>query len=244
MDEREAALLKKRLKELDNKASQGYFEGYSDFLDLYGQDIFLSLGLSGRLFGGYDDAERKIACFGGFNPPIKFIKTEPKNKKFSDSFCHRDILGALMSLGIKRETLGDILISRDFSVIICLEKIAQYICENLESIRHTSVKCTVFDKLPDNILEELSEKSEILTVFTSSLRIDALIAAVFSLSRNDAQKVVASEKVFSNGRLVTSPSVTISENTQISVRGFGRFYLDCPPAETKKGRLRCTVIKK
>lgn len=149
-----------------------------------------------------------------------------------------------MSLGIKRETLGDILISRDFSVIICLEKIAQYICENLESIRHTSVKCTVFDKLPDNILEELSEKSETLTVFTSSLRIDALIAAVFSLSRNDAQKIVASEKVFSNGRLVTSPSVTISENTQISVRGFGRFYLDCPPAETKKGRLRCTVVKK
>lgn len=244
MDEREAALLKKRLKELDNKASQGFFEGYSDFLDLYGQDIFLSLGLSGRLFGGYDDAERKIACFGGFNPPIKYIKTEPKNKKFSDSLCHRDILGALMSLGIKRETLGDILISRDFSVIICLEKIAKYICENLESIRHTSVKCTVFDKLPDNILEELSEKSETLTVFTSSLRIDALIAAVFSLSRNDAQKIVASERVFSNGRLVTSPSVTISENVQISVRGFGRFYLDCPPAETKKGRLRCTVVKK
>ena len=244
MDEREAALLKKRLKELDNKALQGFFEGYSDFLDLYGQDIFLSLGLSGRLFGGYDDAERKIACFGGFNPPIKYIKAEPKSKNFSDPLCHRDILGALMSLGIKRETLGDILISRDFSVIICLEKIAQYICENLESIRHTSVKCTVFDKLPDNILEELSEKSETLTVFTSSLRIDALIAAVFSLSRNDAQKIVASEKVFSNGRLVTSPSVTISENAQISVRGFGRFYLDCPPAETKKGRLRCTVVKK
>ncbi len=244
MDEREAALLKKRLKELDNKASQGYFEGHSDFLDLYGQDIFLSLGCGGQLLGGYDDAERKIACFGGFDPPIAFIKTEPKNKKFSDTLSHRDILGALMSLGIKRETLGDILISKDFSVVICLKKIAQYICENLESIRHTSVKCIILDKLPDNVIEELSEKSEALTVFTSSLRIDALIAAVFSLSRNDAQKTVSSEKVFSNGRLVTSPSFTISENSQISVRGFGRFYLDCPPAETKKGRLRCTVIKK
>ena len=244
MDEREAALLKKRLKELENKASQSYFEGYSDFLDLYGQDIFLSLLSSGRLFGGYDDAERKIACFGGFDPPIAFIKTEPKNKKFSDTLSHRDILGALMFLGIKRETLGDILISKDFSVIICLEKVARYICENLESIRHTSVKCTLLDKLPDNVLNELSEKSESLTVFTSSLRTDALIAAVFSLSRNDAQKLIASEKVFSNGRLVTSPSFTVSENAQISVRGFGRFYLDCPPAETKKGRLRCTVIKK
>lgn len=244
MDEREAALLKKRLMELDNKASQGYFEGYSDFLDLYGQDIFLSLGLSGRLSGGYDDAERRIACFGGFDPPIKLIKTEPKNKKFSDSLCHRDILGALMSLGIKRETLGDILISEDFSVIICLEKVAEYICENLESIRHTSVRCTLLDRLPDNILSELSERSETLTVFTSSLRTDALVAAVFSLSRNDAQKIIAAERVFSNGRLITSPSFTVTEGAQISVRGFGRFYLDRPPTETKKGRLRCTVIKK
>lgn len=244
MDEREAALLKKRLMELDNKAAQGYFEGYSDFLDLYGQDIFLSLGLSGRLSGGYDDAERRIACFGGFDPPIKFIKTEPKSKRFSDPLCHRDILGALMSLGIKRETLGDILISEDFSVIICLEKVAEYICENLESIRHTPVRCTLLDRLPDNILSELSERSETLTVFTSSLRADALIAAVFSLSRNDAQKIIASERAFSNGRLITSPSSTVTEGAQISVRGFGRFYLDRPPNETKKGRLRCTVIKK
>ena len=149
-----------------------------------------------------------------------------------------------MSLGIKRETLGDILISEDFSVIICLEKVAEYICENLESIRHTSVRCTLLDRLPDNILSELSERSETLTVFTSSLRTDALIAAVFSLSRSDAQKIIASERVFSNGRLITSPSFTVTEGAQISVRGFGRFYLDRPPTETKKGRLRCTVIKK
>gem|GEM_PF-5059278 len=127
-------------------------------------------------------------------------------------------------------------------MIICLEKVAEYICENLESIRHTSVRCTLLDRLPDNILSELSERSETLTVFTSSLRADALIAAVFS--RNDAQKIIASERAFSNGRLITSPSSTVTEGAQISVRGFGRFYLDRPPNETKKGRLRCTVIKK
>ena len=100
MDEKEAALLKKRLCELDNRSRQGGFALYSDFLDLYGQDIFWSLKLrDAHLLGGYDGAERKVACFCGDSPPLCFVKIAPKNKKFAAAMSHRDILGSLMGLG-------------------------------------------------------------------------------------------------------------------------------------------------
>ena len=120
MDEKEAALLKKRLCELDNRSRQGGFALYSDFLDLYGQDIFWSLKLrDAHLLGGYDGAERKVACFCGDSPPLCFVKIAPKNKKFAAAMSHRDILGSLMGLGLRRETLGDIIVGeKDGTVYI------------------------------------------------------------------------------------------------------------------------------
>ena len=202
------------------------------------------MGISGTLCGGYDGAERKAVCFNGGLPPVKYIMIRPKSKRFSDPLTHRDILGALMSLGIKRETLGDILIAEDEYAVICFDKVSKFIADNLKSVKHTAVNCEILNGLTESFTSKLSDNSTIMAVFTSSLRIDSLIAAVYKLSRGQAQNLISAEKVFSDGRLVISPSFIPCEQAQISVRGYGRFYLDGSPAETKKGRKKCTVCKK
>ena len=122
-------------------------------------------------------------------------------QKFADELSHRDFLGALMNLGIKRELLGDIIVKDNCGYILCLEHIAPYICENLERVRHTSVKCE-----KSNLPNDLKNEPEPTEIFAASKRIDVVIAAVYNLSRNETSKLIKAEKVFVNSRLVTSNS--------------------------------------
>ena len=96
--------------------------------------------------------------------------------------------------------------------------------------------CSLFDGGDFTSEKEPEQK----TVFTSSLRADAVIAAVYRLSRSEAAGLIAAQKVFVSGRMVTSPSKEIPINEPISVRGFGRFKL-VDVRKTKKDRLRCTA---
>ena len=83
------------------------------------------------LWGGYEDAQRRM--FAAF--PKELL---PDSERFpvisiylsfrkEDSLSHRDFLGALMGLGIKREALGDILVGEGRCVLFCKEEIANFV---------------------------------------------------------------------------------------------------------------------
>ena len=126
--EKEEALLIKRFKELENRSyNRGVYE-YSDFLNMYEQDLlFKNINTSFSLFGGYENAERQIAVFGneeefGYSPsyPIVCILVSPLMQKFADDLTHRDFLGSVLGLGIKRETIGDIIIKNNTGSICAI----------------------------------------------------------------------------------------------------------------------------
>lgn len=238
--------LKKRFEELHNRSYGGGCYVYSDFLTLAQQDILVKTVPKNTytLYGGYDSAERRIAVFGsesicGYTdtPPVCCVKIEPLSQKFADILTHRDFLGSLMALGIKRETLGDIIIFENIGYLFCLETIAPYIVENCTSVRHTTVSCSVADAPPVESVK-LPEKSELVS---ASLRCDAVIAAVYNLSRNESQKLFEQKLVFINSANCLSPSQTLNENDLVSVRGKGRFIFCGQVYTTKKGRLRIAV---
>ena len=238
-------LLAKRLSELSERAySRGTHE-YSDFLSLSGQDVLLKTKLSceAELIGGYDTAERKIACFFPKDcyyeetPPISYISITPLSQKFADKLTHRDFLGSLTGLGIRREVLGDIIISENIGYLVCKEEIAEYIEQTLIKVKHTDVKCKIVDSLP-KVSVELPEPS---FAVVSSERIDSIVAAVFCISRSDSQDLFAHDKVFISGRLAQSLTASPKAGDIISVRGFGRFVYEGIERETKKGRLRVKI---
>lgn len=241
-------LFKNRMTEL---AGASYRKGiwcYSHFLTVAEQGelkkLRLPVGVS--LYGGYENAERRLAVFGdeadlGYeaSPPVVFLKISPLSEKFSDDLTHRDFLGSLMGLGIKRETLGDILLDGNNAYLICLDSIADYIQTQLTTVRHTSVACEVTASLPENALPKLIPEE----ILTSSERLDALIAAVYHLSRNAAQGLIAGEKIFCDSVLITSASFVPKPGALISVRGSGRFLYDGVLRSTKKGRHVIAVRK-
>lgn len=235
-------LLKKRLAELSHRAYERGYTTYSNFFNMQEISILNSLKCDSgyKLFGGYENADRCVAAFSDdeiYAHPIVCIKIEPLQQKFSDKLTHRDFLGALMNLGIEREMLGDIKILDNTGYVFCLEKISEYITDNLTTIKHTSVKCKITDDIPE-IFNALPDETEYIV---SSLRVDTVLSAVFKMSRNAASQLVNQEKVFINSKVIYKDSVQLKENDIVSVRGYGKFIYSQTVNETKKHKIVAAI---
>lgn len=236
-------LLKKRFRELCDRANAQYLPVYTDFLNLYEQSVLLSsVGEENvLLFGGFETAERRMGAFGekaGKLPfPIRCIEIEPLSQKFADDLTHRDFLGSVLALGLKREKVGDLLVRENSGFLFCAETAAEYIAENLKQVKHTDVRCRVLAELP----EEEAEAPEEESIVVASLRLDALIAAVFHLSRSDSAELFLAHRVFVNGRLTENNSFQPKTGDVISVRSLGRFLFGGENHETKKGRKAVSI---
>lgn len=234
-------LLKKRFNELSNRAYQKGICTYTNFLNMNEISILKTsyYDTEYKLFGGYENAERCVCCFGdnNVNFPITCIEIKPLQQKFADKLSHRDFLGALMNLGIEREMLGDIRIKDNVGYLFCLEKIADYILDNLDRIKHTSVKCSQKLDIPQFLMEQ-PEDTEIIV---SSLRVDVVIAAIFNVSRNMVEQLVNQEKVFINSKQIYKEAIILKENDVVSVRGYGKFVYNKSINETKKHKIVISV---
>lgn len=238
-------LQKKRLLELAERCyRKGCYE-QSEFLTAAEQDMLLRTMKSMShipftLDGGHPSCERRVALFGseqlcGYEAcaDLRCILIAPKNDRFSDELTHRDFLGSLLALGIRRDTLGDIFIIGHSGYLFCLDTVAEFIIRNLDRIKHTTVVCSLLDTIPD----ELTPRSETLSVNVASERADAVIGAVFGFSRTESARHFAAQRVFIDSLVVEDGSRPLKPGQTVSVRGFGRFIYLSEPRETKKGRL-------
>ncbi len=241
----EQELCKKRLIDLSKQTDIKGIVTFSDFLNLNEQNIYHttknSLYAKAELFGGYDGAERQMiafipdALYYEFDYPIKCIHIVPKYPKFAEKLTHRDVLGALMNLGIERNRLGDILCFDEDYYVFCDEDIFPFIMAELSKIRHTMVDLleeTDYAHLQANI--QLEEKYDMI----ASNRIDCIIAKAFHLSRSESAELLASEKVFINGKCITNCNQSCENGAIVSVRGKARFIFEDCNTTSKKGKLR------
>ena len=245
----EAELLKKRFTELANRAYNSGVFTFTSFLGLSEQSAFAeikrSLGsIPYTAFGGAQGCERVVIRFGseedaGYEMPfpISVIKAEPASQKYADKLTHRDFLGAILNLGIEREMLGDIAIIDNVGYIFALDSIADYIVENLIRVKHTDIRREIVDALPEGELF----KTERRTVQVSGERLDAIVARVFSLSRDDAQSLFKKRLVFASGRQIESTSYTPKPDEVISVRTYGRFIYRGFASNTRKGKMNIEI---
>lgn len=186
--------LKKRFAELSLRAVEQRRTVSSDFLTLDEQSTLASAQLFSRvyLYGGYPLAERRAALFGEKSEEEKaaecdfvWVKISPVAKKFADELTHRDFLGTLMGLGIKRETIGDILTDDNCGYVFCEKKVARFVLDNLDRVKHTTVRCEMTLSPPDFVGALPEER----TVTVPSLRLDAMVAAVYKISRSESQQL-------------------------------------------------------
>ena len=241
----EQELCKKRLLDLSKQADIKGIVTFSDFLNLNELNIYHmnknTFYCNTKEFGGYDSAERQMIAFipdalmFEWDYPIKCIHIVSKYPKFAEKLTHRDVLGALMHLGIERSCLGDILCLNNDYYVFCNETIFPFIIDELQKIRNTMVDLSEeldYRRLQANI--QLEEQYDMI----ASNRIDCIIAKAFRLSRSEAAEYLAAEKVFINGKCVTNCNQACPEGAIVSVRGKSRFIFENCNSISKKGKLR------
>ena len=196
-------------------------------------------------YGGWDGAERKVFCAVPDNfyfdrsedvYPFKAVTMLfPKGYNVT----HRDILGSIMSLRIKREAVGDILVGDCLAVVFLLDPSASLVVSELTKIGGVGVRCSM--EMPEELPPLYRTESHSATV--SSLRADAVVSAVCNISRSDSAALIAQGLVSKNARVVNSSSASIEEKDKLSIRGHGKFQIENVGGLTRKGRLHIVFNK-
>ncbi len=191
-------------------------------------------------FGGPELAEREICCYlpdyldsswlTGDDGPIAAVRAV---YFAGDTLTHRDFLGALMGCGVKRETVGDIYVSEGSCDFLVTREILPYLLQNFLSAGRTKlhVERLALDEIrvPEQKVKEIRD-----TVAT--LRLDAVTAAGFSMSRGKAAELIAAGRVQKNYREVTKGDASVAQGDVISARGLGKFEVAEVGGLSKKGR--------
>lgn len=187
--------------------------------------------------GGYESAERRVFAFGEVTGDTNLPFTAAVfNYPESAPLSHRDFLGSLMSLGIKRELLGDILVGNGRTAVFVINT-AVPLVKDISKIGRTGVKIS-FDFKDDDIP---APKFEDIRATVASLRIDSVVASALRLSREKASDLIRHEGVSHNRIMTYSPADRVEEGDRFSIRGFGRFDLYEVGGQSKKDRIFITV---
>ena len=196
-------------------------------------------------FGGYEGAERQMLVY-----LPEYLEKDALYEEDSPLVClratffdgdtpsHRDFLGALMGVGIARETIGDICVGKGQCDFFVTQEIAPYILQNFIGAGRTKVH---LDRI---LLSEVSvpepETKEIRDT-VASIRLDSIISSGFRIGRSAAAQYVSAEKVAIDGLPCEKPDKQLDEGVKISVRGLGKIKLRSINGQTKKGRISIII---
>lgn len=192
--------------------------------------------------GGYEGAERHIALFtqpdwGSYEREEVLAAISLRHRK-QDSVRHQDVLGSVLGLGLSREVMGDIAITPGEASFVCLATMADFIVDRIDKLGRIGVSAS---RIALNQLPNLGTHPEERQLTVASLRLDALAAAAFHLSRGEAARLVEAGLVRLNHQPCLNTSKVVEEGAIISIQGKGRVKLISVLNETKKGRLRLTL---
>ncbi|MDP4118940.1 MAG: YlmH/Sll1252 family protein [Bacillota bacterium] len=239
----ETKLIISKTLDLADGCRKKYYPEFSKFLDIKQQAAVKNIKFPGCTYfsyGGYEDAERKvIGCFPNDYDydetlfPISILKLTPSEP---EGLTHRDYLGSLIGLGIKRECVGDIVINKDVAYLFCTEEIQKFILLNLKRIGNRSV---IVQECCQPEIPEKKFKRASGTV--ASPRIDCVLGFAMNTSRSRAEEFIKGGKVMINYTETDSVSQKLKPGDTVSVRGFGKFLYAESNGNTKKGRLKIEI---
>lgn len=207
----------------------------------YLESIKDDLEVNVNSYGIFNEAERKIIAFSegeAWNFPISLIKIQ--NKSEFTNLTHKDYLGSILGLGIKREKLGD-LICEDFSAYVTIyEELTDYIIYNLKSVGNSPCAVKIVDIHTMNLPEHKFKEENIIS---TSFRLDSIVSSITGLSRSKVLDIIKEGKVIKDYRVETEKDKIVKENSILTIRGYGKYKVVSKVGITGSGRLKILLKK-
>lgn len=249
-------LISKMLDKIELSKSKNKIEN-TDFLDMYQKHLLEKILKQDKvenyiISGGADGAERNIIAF--YPDKLKIV-AESNYKRILQIVCirinlpkemygkysHRDYLGGLMKLGIKREKVGDIFVFNDGADILVLDEISKFLLNNISSLTRFS-KFKIEKVNIEDIRKKEINKEEI-KIISSSMRLDCIVSELLKTSRGKAEEIIKEQRVFVNFENIDKLTKQVKEKDLITIRGKGRFEIEKIEGTTKNDRIKLIVNK-
>ncbi len=218
---------------------------FTDFCDIRKRQIIRQIGrgfpgLRTAFFGGYDECERTLCAIYEQDIPVTDSPISAILITAYGDISHRDILGAVLALGLKRENIGDIVRTQQGHVLFAKPPADKFIINELDRAGREAVKCMRIDlaQMPQIIREYKQIRSTV-----SSLRLDSVVSVCIGVSREKGRQLVEQGRVSVDAVCRTSPSYMLDNHCVLSIRGFGKYIFSFDGAMTAKGRYGI-IIKK
>lgn len=245
------------LKECAVRGSLGVSAFFSPREVLYAVEYLRRSRTAFISFGGYSNAERRkiyilpdyieidegadsigVICDYGFSDGISCISV--KGSGF-EQLSHRAVMGSILGLGVERDAIGDIvMIDGHNALFFCDSRLSDFFCESLERVGRDKVKARAIE-LDESILPE--RRVQKINDTVASARLDCVVAALCSFSRERAKEAIVSSLVELNYECEERVDREISTPAVVSVRGVGKFNVISLSDKTKKGRYRLLADK-
>ncbi len=253
MNEEEIQFALARLGDLSRECEEKNYLTHSAFFGFSEQSLLLEAlkrqkevnGVPYVLFGGEEESERRCFVFlPSYLTEEDFLQEKalqeqvlsclhiyPKAEKFALPLCHRDYLGALLSLGIERNRLGDILCGEKDAYAYVSSELLDYLQTNLTSVGKNPIKTAKAPSFTCPYAPSFQQKR----LSVSSLRLDSLLAGAFQISREEAKRQIEAGNVFLTST-TPKPDAFPKEGEHISLRGKGKFVYLGADGVSKKGK--------
>ncbi len=174
-----------------------------------------------------------------FKNYISAIKITSSNK---DKLYHKDYMGAIFSLGLKHEVIGDIYVKDNFAILFCLRDVKDYILTNLFKVKRQEVNVEEI-KIDENLESMLEINLVKYEYIVSSLRADAVISVVYGLSRNQVKEKILSGDLYINDKQEYFSSTMLKEGDIVSFRKCGKLKIGEKLRKTRSDRIVLEVYK-
>lgn len=255
-NEKNDKIFASNLIEIINKFVLNNYIMYTKFLNLYERSIAISIlnkyNINYRIYLNNEWSERALIFLlpeeilneGNdmqeiFSKYIKCVKIIPSVK---NKLVHKDYMGAIYSLGITEENIGDIFISDDKAYFFIFNDNLNYFKYNLNSVGRSSVKIEILS-ITEEEVEKLKSDYKNVKIIISSLRIDNILAHLFKLSRNEVKNKIEKGELFVNSKPIYFLAQNIKVNDIVSLKRCGKFKIGEIKEENKKGKYVINIKK-
>ena len=238
-------------KSLENAAKLAGEKGltrFSRFLDPaeaeLGRQLARQYGAGFSAWGGYEQAERVVGCFSpaGEEADTDQYPVVCLHSRYSPRFCsisHRDLLGSFMALGLTRSCAGDMIIAGTDIYLFAHAQTADFIAQSMKNAGKAPLDFHVLAETPVMPEPEGTRFSGVV----SSLRLDAVLAAAYRLSRSESADSIRAGLVKVNHLVCDRKDLPLREGALLSMRGKGRVRLLSVDGTTRKQRIGITLFR-
>ena len=216
----------------------------TSFLTAREQTLVRTLLPNCAFWGGTEGTERSVAYWlpDGMkredyftDGPIACIRGHFYEE---NALSHRDVLGALMGAGLRRDAIGDIYLHETSFECFVLSELERYLLDNLTGAGRQRLRV---ERVEPSSVQRPPQAMKELRLSVASPRLDGVLCAAFRLSRGDAANAVRAGAAAINGMTCLKPDRAVTENDELSLRGRGKLRVLSIGGQTRRGRLSMTV---